>query len=147
MSDRFRALRNIVAATLVLLALQFELGITVIMSNPPSIPPVAFSDAAVRGALDQAGGVIYPHAVLGGILAVAAIVNLVMALRSGLRRVQVVGVLVFLCIAVAAGGGLVFVLSGFQNDSASHAMATNFLLSFALLFLELYFIKPEPKAK
>jgi hypothetical protein len=147
MSDRFRALRNMVVAALVLLALQYELGITVIMSNPPSISPIPFSDAAFRGALDQAGGVIYLHAVMGGILALVSIINLVMALRSGLRRVQVVGVLVFLGIFVAAGGGLFFVLSGFQNDNASHAMATNFLLSFVLLFLELYFIKPEPKVK
>ena len=46
----------------------------------------------------------------------------------------------------AAGGGLFFVLSGFQSDNASHTMATNFLLCFVLLFLELYSIKPE-KAK
>ncbi len=39
-------------------------------------------------------------------------------------------------------GGLSFVLSGFQNDGSSHNMATNFLLSFAFYFLELYVLKP-----
>jgi hypothetical protein len=53
----------------------------------------------------------------------------------------------FIGIAVAAGGGLFFVLSGFQNDHASHAMATNFILSFVFLFLELYTMKPDSKAK
>ncbi len=72
---------------------------------------------------------------------------LVMALRSGLRSVQGFGVLSFLGIAIAAGGGFLFVLSGFQDDHASHAMATNFILSFAFLFLELYNMRPNPRVK
>ena len=130
-----------VVAILVLLLIQYELGMTVIMSDTPSISPFNFSVEAFRGALDQVGGVAYLQAIMGGLLIVASIVNLVMALNSGIRSVQVFGVLSFLGIVVAAGGGLFFVLSGFQNDHASHAMATNFILSFAFLFLELYNMK------
>jgi hypothetical protein len=136
-----------VVATLVMLLIQYELGIAVIMSDPPSTTPFNFSIAAFRGALTQVGGVGYLHALMGGILLAVSVANLAMALRSGLRSVQVFGVLSFISIVVAAGGGFIFVLSGFQNDNASHAMATNFILSFAFLFLELYNMKLESKAK
>jgi hypothetical protein len=132
---------------LVMLLVQYELGVTVIMSDPPAISPFSFSVTAFRAALDQVGGVAYLHALMGVLLLVVAVVNLVMALRSGLRSVQVFGVLSFLGIAIAAGGGFFFVLSGFQDDHASHAMATNFILSFAFLFLELYNMRPNPSVK
>jgi heme A synthase len=147
MPDRSKSLRRVVMSMLVLFLVQYELGITVIMSNPPSISPIPLSDAAFRAALDQVGGVLYLHSIMGVLLVVISIVNLVMALQSGKRSVQVFGSLSFLGIAIAAGGGLFFVLSGFQNDHASHAMATNFLLSFAFLFLEFYYMKPEPMPK
>jgi hypothetical protein len=60
--------------------------------------------------------------------------------------VQVFGSLAFLATLLAAATGLLFVLSGFQNNGDTHGMATNFLLSFTFYFLELYFLKPAPKA-
>jgi len=86
------------------------------------------------------------HAIVGAWLVILAAINLLLSLRSKVRSAQVYGILSFLSMLFAAGGGLFFVLSGFQSDNASHTMATNFLLSFVLLFLELYSIKPE-KAK
>ena len=71
---------------------------------------------------------------------------MMMAFQSRVRSAQVYGVLGFNSMIFAAGGGFYFGFSGFQNDNTSHALATNFLLSFVLLFLELYAIKPE-KAK
>jgi hypothetical protein len=147
MSDQFKSLRIMVIVILVMLLFEYELGITVMMSNPPSIPPFNFSEETFRGALEQAAGVAPLHALLGGLLVVLSIVNLVMALRSSIRSVQVFGFLSLLSIVIAAGGGYFFVVSGFQNDNASHAMATNFILSFAFLFLELYNMKPESKAR
>lgn len=147
MSDPFKSLRRTIMVFLALLFLQFEFGITVIMSDPPHLSPFNFSASAFRGALDQAAGVATIHALMGGLLLVLSIVNLIMALRSGLRSVKILGVLSFIGIVVAAGGGFFFVLSGFQNDNASHAMATNFILSFAFVFLELYYIKPDRKAR
>ena len=82
MSDQYRSLRNMVIIILVMLLFQYELGITVIMSNPPSISPFNFSVEAFRGALDQAGGLIYLHALMGEMLLAVSIANLVMAHRS-----------------------------------------------------------------
>jgi hypothetical protein len=62
-----------------------------------------------------------------------------------MRSVQVFGSLAFLTILLAAITGLLYTMSGFQNDGDSHGMATNFLLSFTFYFLELYFLKPAPK--
>jgi hypothetical protein len=60
--------------------------------------------------------------------------------------VQVFGILAFLATVLAATTGLLFVLSGFQNNGETHGMATNFLLSLSSYFLELYFLKPTLKA-
>ncbi len=72
---------------------------------------------------------------------IIGVINLILALGTKVRSVQILGVLNFIFLVVAAGGGFFFVLSGFQNDHASHAMATNFLLSFAFSFIELYYIR------
>ncbi len=141
--QRLRPVRIVVITLLVLLFFQYELGMVVIMSDPEAIHPVTFSIANVFQALRGVGNVAVPHAILGGLLWVLALVNLILSLRSGIRSIQVLGVLSFLSFSFAATGGLFFVLSGFQNDHSSHNMATNFILSFALYFLELYLLKPN----
>ena len=73
---------------------------------------------------------------------IISIINMILALGTKIRKVQVFAILSFLSIVIAAGGGLFFVLSGFQNDNASHAMATNFILSFAFSFIEIYSARP-----
>ena len=137
-----KALRIFVIVILVLMALQYEFGMAVNIANPPSISPFSFSIPQISDALHQAGDVALIHAILGAWLVILSIPSLILSLRSGLRSAQVLGVLSFLTVVFAAGGGLFFVLSGFQDDHASHTMATNFLLSFAFFFLELYAIKP-----
>ena len=145
-SNPLRPLRALVIAILILLFFEYELGITVNFANPAAISPFSFSVTSFLNALNGVGSVALIHAILGGFLFLLALVNMIMALRSKVRSAQVYGVLSFLSMIFATGGGYFFVLSGFQSDNASHAMATNFLLSFVLLFLELYSIKPE-KAK
>jgi hypothetical protein len=130
-------------AILVLLFFQYELGIQVNFSNLAAIPPLGFSIPQISDALHQAGSVALIHAIVGAWLVILAAINLILSLRSKVRSAQIYGVLSFISMIFAAGGGLFFVLSGFQSDNASHAMATNFLLSFVLFFLELYAIKPE----
>ena len=85
------------------------------------------------------------HARLGSGLVIFSVINLIFCLRSGLRSVQAFVSLAFLTTLLVAITGLLFTLSGFQNDGDSHGMATNFLLSFTFYFLELYFLKPAPK--
>ncbi len=141
MLSRLKRLQIMTIVMIVLLFLQYELGMATIMADIPSRSPFRFSIAAFQGALEQAGGVAPVHAIFGGIVVIVALINLILALMTKVRSVQILGVLNFLFIIVAAGGGLFFVLSGFQNDHASHAMATNFLLSFAFSFIELYTVR------
>ena len=142
-SNPLKPLRVMLIAILVLLFFQYELGMAVNIANPASIPPFNFSTTAFLNALNGVGSVALIHAIVGCLLLLLALVNMVMALQSKVRSAQVYGVLSFVSMIFATGGGFYFVLSGFQSDNASHTMATNFLLSFVLLFLELYAIKPE----
>ncbi len=137
--------RVMVIIILVLLAFQFELGMAVNIANPPSIPPFSFSLNEFSDALHQAGVTAVIHASLGVWLVIFSVISLVFSLRSEVRSVQVFGILACLAAFLAATNGVLFTLSGFQNDGYSHGMATNFLLSFSFNFLELYFLKPALK--
>ncbi len=141
LSSQLKRLRIMTIVLIVLLFLQYELGMATIMADIPSGSPFRFSIAAFQRALGQAGGVAPVHAIFGGVVVIAALINLILALMTKVRSVQILSALNFLFIVVAAGGGLFFVLSGFQNDHASHAMATNFLLAFTFSFIELLYIR------
>jgi hypothetical protein len=141
-TKNLRVLRIMVIVLLALLGLQYEFGMAVNIANPPSLAPLSFSTNAVSNALQQAGVVAVIHASLGSGLVLFSLINLIFSLRSGLRSVQVFGSVAFLSTLLAALTGLLFTLSGFQNDGYSHGMATNFLLSFTFYFIELYFLKP-----
>jgi hypothetical protein len=134
-----------VIVLLALLGLQYEFGMAVNIANPPSLPPFGLSLTGVSNALNQVGVVAVIHASLGSGLVIFSLINLVLSLRSSLRSVQVFGSLAFLTILLAAITGLLYTMSGFQNNGDTHGMATNFLLSFTFYFLELYFLKPTPK--
>ncbi len=140
-SNRVRALRPLVIIMLVLLAFQYELGMAVNISNPPSLPQVSRSLSAVSDALNKAGPVAVLHGSVGGLILLFSLVLLIVSLLSRMRGAQIFGSLGFLAILFAADGGSQFVLSGFQNDGRSHEMATMWLLSFAFYFLEVYVLK------
>ena len=132
-----RSLRVAVVAILILLALQFELGMAVNLSpSLEGVPPVAGSAAAIWGALARVGGAALTHALLGAFLTVVALAGLVLAVISGARSVAVIGVLSFLVMALATVNGVLFTLSGFKDDNYSHGMATTFLLAFSLCFVQ-----------
>ena len=141
-SNRVKTLRVAVIVILVLLGLQYELGISFIMADPANIPPFAFSVQAVSEALRGVGPVALVHASMGGLLLLLSLITMALSLLSRVRGAQIWGTLAFLSILSAAYGGLGFVLSGFQNDNSSHNMASNLLLSFTFYFLELYVLKP-----
>ena len=147
-TDPFKPLRVIVVITLVLLFFQFELGMAVNLSpNLPQLSPFGFSLGKIVAALGQAGAEALAHGGLGRALALLSIVTLVLSLRSNVRSVQVVGILCFLTILLAMSGGILFTLSGFQEDNFSLMMASNFILAFIFHFLQLYLIKPEAKSQ
>ena len=140
-------LRGAVVTLLVLLVIQFEFGMAVNLSDLPSISPFGFSLPGVLSVLNQIGFVALFHAVLGTALTIFALITLVLALASKIRSVQILGVLGFVSMVLAAAMGLYFVLSGLQNDGYSHGMATNFILTFVFYFLEMYLLKPTAKAR
>ncbi|MGD0879139.1 MAG: hypothetical protein ABSA01_13475 [Anaerolineales bacterium] len=144
-AKRLKGLRIMVMALLALLGLQYEFGMAVNIANPPSLPPSGLSLSGVSNALNRVGAVAVIHASLGSGLVFISIISLILSLRSGVRSVQVFGSLAFLAILLAAITGLLYTMSGFQNNGDTHGMATNFLLSFSFYFLELYFLKPAPK--
>ncbi len=143
-AKRHLAARVIVMMILTLLALQFELGMTVNVSDPKAIPPFGFSLNGVSNALNQVGVPAVVHAALGVWLVIFSVVNLIFALRTGVRSVQIFGSLALLTVTLAAVTGLLFTLSGFQMDGYTEGMATTFLLAFSFYFMELYFMKPAP---
>jgi hypothetical protein len=139
--NSFAPLRIIVIGMLILLAVQFELGITVTLSDPAELPPFAFSLTRVSDALHAAGTTALAHAILGVWLAIFSLGMVFLAWRSGDRRVVAVATLAFLTAAGAAATGFLFTVSGFRDDGASHGMASNFLLTFTFFFLGLYLLK------
>ncbi len=139
--NRIKTLKVLLIVLLVLLAVQYEFGMTVNIANPAAIPPVPFSNQAVSQAMNGVGPTLVIHATLGSLLALLALAALIVSWLSRRRGAQIFGTLGFLAILSAGYGGTMFVLSGFQNDSNSHNMATSFLLSFAFYFIELYALK------
>jgi hypothetical protein len=145
-ADASRPLRITLVVLIVLLALQFELGTAVNLSDLHAIPAFGFSVAAILSALAGAGGEAVVHGVLGTFLALGAFFALARSLAAPLLGVRILGVLLVLAMALAAINGYLFVLSGFHNDGYSHGMATGFIVTLLLCFLELYILKPATRA-
>ncbi len=143
-SKTVKTLRVFLIVILVLLGLQFELGMAVNIANPTAIAPFPYSSAAFSDALRGAGILTEVHADFGALLALFSLVVMIYSLLSRVRGAQIFGTLAFLSTLAAGDGGLLFVLSGFHSDNSSHQMATNFLLTFAFYFIELYVLKPAP---
>lgn len=142
--NQLKFLRVMVGITLILLAIQYELGMVVSLSPAlPELPAFGFSLLKISDALHLAGSVTLAHAALGSFLTLVSILTLFLSLRSKIRSVQWFGSLGFVSIASAAAGGVLFTLSGFQEDHFSLAMASDFILAFIFYFLELYFMKPD----
>ena len=147
-SNQFKSLRVMIVITLILLTIQYELGMAVNLSpNLPELAPFGFSLAKISDALHLAGPMALVHAGLGSLLTLLSILTLILSLRSKTRSVQIFGSLGFLTMLVAMTGGILFTLSGFQEDHYSLAMASNFILTFIFNFLELYFLKPDSKTR
>jgi len=140
-ADRLRGLRANLVVLIVLLALQFELGMAVNLSDLHTIPAFGFSIRQVFSALGAAGGAAVAHGILGTLLALGGIGNLVQSVRSARRGIRIVGVILFVTMVLSAVNGYLFVLSGFQNDGYSHGMSTTFIVTLLLCFLELYFAR------
>ncbi len=144
----FRWLRVIIIIFLAVLAFQFELGMAINLSpNLPSLPAFNFSISLILQALQKIGAIGPLHAGVGVLLLLLALANLILAVISRVRSVIIFGILGFLSTILEMMSGILFTLSGFQNDGYSHGMATNFLLSMIFFFIELYLLKPVPVSR
>ncbi len=147
-ANQLKVVRTFDMVLLAMLVVQYLFGMSVNISNPPSLPAFRVVDSgALTAALKAAGGVAPEHAVLGFCIWVIALVNVVLSLRTGIRRVQVLGCLAFLAVTLAGIGGTVFITSGFNNDTGTKVMAGNFLFSYSFAFSELYFLKGAAGSK
>ena len=143
-SNQSRFLQVMLIVTLILLTVQYELGMEVNLSpDLPNLTPFGFSLIRISDALHLAGPVALAHAGLGVLLTLLSILTLILSLRSRIRSVQIWGSLGFISMSLAMTGGILFTLSGFQEDHYSAAMASNFILVFIFYFLELYCLKPD----
>ncbi len=147
-SNQVALLRRMIVMLLILLGIQYELGMAVNLSpDLPTLPPFGFSLARIFDALRLAGSSAVAHGLLGSLLVLLAVLTLVLSLASRVRSAQIFGSLGCLSIVLAATGGVLFVLSGFQADHFSLAMASNSILAFTFYFLELYFLKPASNTR
>ncbi len=140
-----KPLKGVRISNMVLLALlvvQYFFGMLVNFSDPPSLAAFRVIDSsALTAALKAAGGLAPEHAVLGFVIWVVALLNVVLSLRTGVRRVQVFGCLALLAVTLAGIGGTLFITSGFNNATGTKVMAGNFLFSYSFAFFELYSLK------
>ena len=142
--NQFKTLRVMVVIMLILLTIQYELGMVINLSpDLPEIPPFGFSLIAISDALHLAGPLALAHAGLGSFLALLSVLILILSLKVKIKSVKLFGSLGFLTIILATIGGVLFTLSGFQADHFSLAMGSNFILVFISYFLELYLLKPD----
>src|SRR5690242_14453664 len=109
--NQYRSLRILVIIMLILLWMQYELGMSINLSpSLPQLPSFGFSLMRISSALHQAGLMALAHAILGSSLAVLSLLALALSLASNVRRVQIVGALGSLFVVVAAAGGVLFTL-------------------------------------
>lgn len=146
MSPRVRALRWLIVAEVLLLCVQYELGVSLTVAGAfPSVAASGFSFGTFASYVATAGGSVLAHAVLGILILADALVTLVLAFLTRVPWLRITALIEFAFVLSAAAGGFLFVLSGFADDSFSYQMSTGFLIAFVFTFLSLYVLRsPEP---
>ena len=137
-------LRILIVFTLIVLTVQGWFGDTVNIFFVPAagVNSIPFSSSAVIQAIYNVGFALVWHAFQGLFLAIFSFVLLFFSFSwSKKRSVRICGILGALMVLSAAIGGLLFVLSGFNNGGNSAQMGGSFIGAYAFYFIELYFTK------
>jgi len=132
-------LRASIVITLVLLSIQ---GWTGDYANLFASFPTGAVGATLAGfwqAVGNSGVLVLYHAVEAILLLTLSFVTLVLSFRRRVGRLY--SILGTASVISAAIGGILFVLSGFQNNANSAQMGGSFIAAYAFFFLTLYATK------
>jgi len=134
-------LQLLTVVTLVILSIQ---GWTGDFVNLFSVFPMGAVDSSFSGlirALEEAGQLPVYHAIEGVLLVAFSLVILILSFQTKIKNAKIASIIAFGAVVSATIGGILFVLSGFQDNGNSMQMAGSFIGAYAFYFLELYFTK------
>ena len=143
---RLRALRGLLVATLVILAVQGWFGdfVTVFVAPASGMTPPSVTPSGLIHELQLLPTPFFPlwHAFEGMALVVLAITIAVLAFAwSRSRGVRAWAVVGLAAVISAALGGFLFLKSGYADGGSSMQMGGSFIGAFASYFLTLYYTK------
>lgn len=137
-----RTLRLSIVAALIILTAQGWTGDFVNLFSPFPTGPVGRSLGGLLSAVSAAGLLALYHALEGATLLILSILVLALSYRATRERsVRIVALVAMIAIISATVGGVLFVLSAFQNNANSAQMGGSFIGAYAFYFIELYLIK------
>jgi heme A synthase len=139
---RSSKLQILVVLTLVILSIQGWTGDFVNLFSAFPVGAVNSSFIGLFQALEEAGQLPFYHALEGILLVAFSLAILILSLRTKIRNAKIASIIAFGAVVSATIGGILFVLSGFQDNGNSMQMAGSFIGAYAFYFLELYFTKP-----
>lgn len=143
--NRITSARSLRIAIIVMLVLLTAQGWTGDFANLFATFPTSATTASMSGilqAVQNAGVTVLYHALEGGLLLVISVVIMILSFRSSsLTWVRVFAILGLGATISAGVGGVLFVLSGFQNNPSSAQMGGSFIGAYASYFLALYSAK------
>jgi len=140
-NNRFRRLRYFIVAILIVLTIQGWTGdFTNLFATFPSGSFGSFP-LNVFSALGASGALPLYHGLEGLFLGGFSLIVLGLSIRSKKRSIILCAILALSAIFSAMIGGVLFVLSNFQNNAFSAQMGGSFIGAYAFYFMELYFTK------
>lgn len=129
-------------AMIVVLTIQGWTGDFVNLFSPFPGGGVSPSVVGLVSALSNAGALALYHGLEGASLVVLSIIVLALSFRSSkARSIRIASLLATAAIVSATIGGVLFVLSAFQNNANSAQMGGSFIGAYAFYFIELYYTK------
>jgi hypothetical protein len=134
-------LRLLLIVTLVVLTVQGWTGDYVNLFAAVPSGGVSHSFGGILSALSDSGDITVYHAFEGALLVVLSLVVVGLSFKSKTRSLLILSIVAAAAVISAAVGGLLFVLSAFQNNANSAQMAGSFIGAYAFYFIELYFTK------
>ena len=136
-----RSLRLSIVMAIVILTVQGLTGNLVNLFAPFPGGSVGQSFGGLTTAISNAGVLTAFHAFEGALLITLSLVVLGLSFRSKDRSLQILSTLATGAVISAMVGGVLFVLSGFQNNADSAQMGGSFIGAYAFYLFELYFAK------